>query len=48
MGYDIRIIIGHELTPSEIIKFPDFLNNCQELKEVYISEIQSKLDHKLT
>jgi 6-pyruvoyl-tetrahydropterin synthase len=48
MGYDLRIIMGHELTPSQIIKFPDFLNNCQELKDVYISEFQSKLDHRYT
>ena len=45
MASNLCIIIGHNLTPTEIIKFPNFLDNCQELKDIYISEIQSKLDH---
>jgi len=48
MGADLKLYIGHNLTHSEIISFPEFIDNCQELKDVYISEIQSKLEYRIT
>lgn len=45
MGVDLRIIIGHNLTSKEIIEFPYSLSKSKELKDVYIEEIQSKIDH---
>jgi hypothetical protein len=45
MGVDLRIIIGHKLTSKEIIEFPYLLSKSKELKDVYIEEIQSKIDH---
>lgn len=45
MGVDLRIIFGHNLTSKEIIEFPYSLSKSKELKDVYIEEIQSKLDH---
>jgi hypothetical protein len=48
MGVDLRIIFGHNLTSKEIIEFPYSLKNSKELKDVYIEEIQSKIDHDST
>jgi hypothetical protein len=45
MSVDVRIIIGHNLNIKEVISFPKILDNCQELKSIFINEIQSKLDH---
>lgn len=46
MGVDLKVIIGHKLTSKEIIEFPYLLNKTKELKDVYIKEIQSKIDHE--
>lgn len=45
MGVDSIVIIGHKLKPSEIINFPKFIDQCQELKDIFIEEFQSKIDH---
>lgn len=45
MGVDLKVIIGHKLTSKEIIEFPYLLNKAKGLKDVYIKEIQSKIDH---
>jgi len=46
MGVDLRVIIGHSLTSKGIMDFPDVLKRTQELKDVYVEEIQSKIEHK--
>jgi hypothetical protein len=45
MGVDAMVIIGHKLKPAEIINFPKFIDQCQELKDIFIEEFQSKIDH---
>jgi hypothetical protein len=45
MGVDLRIVIAHKLTSKEIIEFPYLVNRSKELKDVYMEEIQSKIDY---
>ena len=42
---DLVIIIGHSLTPNQIIQFPEKIDNWQQLKDIYLEEYESKLEY---
>ncbi len=44
MGIDLRVITGHRLSAKQIMDFPDWLEKQQQLKELFILHMDSKLD----